>query len=192
MARKAKERVIYDNYSLSDNYPDDCIKEKLVDDGQYDNEDDVSDEAIWKERYCQDEIDWDNARYELDEYFKTCNKLIAFGSCGLWHGSYAGGFIFNTFDELIKKIGKDCDYFKFYDENGHLYMQCSHHDGTHSIEIKELTDKGIDYLNNWEYNWDDKRTEQYVHTQIIKKYSKIPRFAEKVYGCKAREYEKAA
>lgn len=169
MKLKAKERVIYDNYALWENYPDNCIKEKLVEDGEYDNAEEISDDAIWKERNMLDESDWYQAKYELDEYFKDCKKLIAFGTCGLWHGNYAGGFLFDTFDELIKKIGKDCDYFKFHDENGHLYMQCSHHDGTHSIEIKELTDRGYDYYNNWELNWSDKRTEEYVHTQIIKK-----------------------
>ena len=46
-------------------------------------------------------------------------------------------------------ITKDCDYVKVWSENGHLYVQASHHDGTHNVELKLITDKGWETYDNW-------------------------------------------
>lgn len=187
MNRIPKERTIYNNYALWENYPDEEIKEILTENGC--EEDEISDEDIWKERYFLDEIDWEEAKAELEKFFLNGNKWMIFGEVGRWDGIYKTGTMFDTFDEFFYEATKDCDYIHFYDENGHLYLTCSHHDGTCHYEIKEVTEKGIQYLENWEYNWDDKRSEEYVHTQIFNKYSRLPRFAEKTYGCKRFEYE---
>lgn len=187
MNRIAKERVIYDNYSLWEKYPDDEIIEALVEFGE--DKELITDEMIWNKRYFWDEIDWEDKKENLKDFFlNRGRKWMIFGEVGRWNGVYKSGTLFETFDDFFYKATKDCDYWKFYDENGHLYLTCSHHDGTCHYEIKELTDKGIQYLENWEYG-NDKRTEEYVHTQIFNKYSRLPRFAEKVYGYKRFEYE---
>ena len=69
----------------------------------------------------------------------------------------------------------------------YLYLDCTHHDGTNSYEIKKLTDKGIAYLSNYENNWDGTRSLQYVHDKIMESYSVLPNFAHKVYGLPKRE-----
>lgn len=180
-----KERIIYNNYDLWETYTDEDIKEELIEQG-YDEED-IADNTILERRYFLDECDWDDVKYELTQFFK--DKTVGFfGEVGLWHGVYKAGKIgdfWSLFDDAIK----DCAYIKIYDENGHMYLTCSHHDGTNHFEIKEITNKGCDYLEKWEYSWGDKRSEQAVHGQIYKRYSKLPRFAEKVYGLKSREYE---
>ena len=181
------ERTIYNNYDLWETYPDADIKEMFLENGH--EEDEITDNMILEERYFQDECDWDNAKYELEKFFKNGNKWILVGSVGRWDGIYRAGTLFDTFDDFFYEAAQDCQYWKFYDENGHLYLTCSHHDGTCHYEIKEVTDEGQRYYENWEDNWDDKRTEEYVHTQIFNKYSRLPRFAEKVYGCKRYEYE---
>lgn len=48
-------------------------------------------------------------------------------------------------------------------------------------EIKKLTSKGESYLENWENNFNDNRTEEYVHNQIIENYSIIPRYFSTIY-----------
>ena len=58
------------------------------------------------------------------------------------------------------------------------------------VYVTPLTTKGIEYLENWEENWDDKRSERYVHDQIMKKYSILPHFAHKVYGCPKVQWKK--
>ena len=121
-------------------------------------------------------------------YSSLIASSLTIGEVGLWHGVYKAGKI-GDFENLWYKAIKDCDYIKVYDENGHLYLTCSHHDGTCHFEIKEITPKGREYLDRWEWG-DDNRTEEYTHNQIYKRYSKLPRYAEKVMGCKAKEYIK--
>lgn len=195
MARKRKyvqkipvERVIYDNYDLWKTYPDEEIKEYFMEENGYE-EDEITDEMIWKERYFLNETNWEEEKERLKKFFLNGNKWILFGTVGRWDGLYRAGTLFDTFDDFFYKATSDCNYWKFYDENGHLYLTCSHHDGTCCYEIKEVTDKGVQYFDNWEYNWDDKRSEEYVHTQIINKYSRLPRYMEKVFGCKRYEYK---
>lgn len=187
MNRIPKERTIYNNYNLWETYPDEEVKEMLLEDGH--DEEEITDNMIWDWRYAQDEIDWEAAKADLVRFFSDGYKWMLFGEVGRWNGVYKAGTLFETFEDFFYEAAKDCDYIHFYDENGHLYLTCSHHDGTCHYEIKEVTDKGIQYLENWEYNWNDKRTEEYVHTQIFNKYSRLPRFAEKVYGCKKIEYQ---
>ena len=187
----AKARTIYDNYDLWEKYPDEDLKEMAVECEWIDEEekDDITDNQLWDWRYHEDEVDWDCAKTEIDSYFK--GKTVGFfGDVGLWHGVYKAGKI-GEFWKLFNDAIEDCDYIRIYDENGHLYLTCSHHDGTNHFEIKEVTDKGTDYLERWEYSWGDKRSECDVHTQIYKRFSKLPRFAEKVFGCKAREFEES-
>ena len=188
MKRIPKARTIYNNYDLSETYPDKEVKEILLEQGY--EEDEITEEKMWNMRYSNDEIDWEIEKERLENFFKYIgNKWMLFGSVGRWIGVYKAGTLFDTFDDFFYKATRDCHYIHFYDENGHLYLSCSHHDGTCCYEIKEVTDKGIKYLENWEDNWDDKRSEEYVHTQIFNRYSRLPRFAEKVYGCKRTEYK---
>lgn len=188
MKRLPKERTIYNNYSLWETYPDEEVKEILMENGI--EEEDITDNMILEERYFQDECDWNCVKDELEYFFhNNGNKWMIFGSVGRWDGVYKAGTLFDTFDDFFYEATADCNYWHFYDENGHLYLTCSHHDGTCHYEIKEVTEKGIEYLENWEENWEDKRTESYVHTQIFNRYSRLPRFAERVYGCKKVEYQ---
>lgn len=188
MKRLPKERTIFNNYNLWEVYPDEDIKEQLMANGIY--EEDITDDMIWEERDFLSNLDWEDEKARLEDFFlNKGNKWMLFGEVGRWNGVFKAGTLFETFDDFFYKATKDCNYIHFYDENGHLYLTCSHHDGTCHYEIKEVTDKGIDYLERWEEDWDDKRTEEYVHTQIFNRYSRLPRFAERVYGCKRIEYQ---
>lgn len=162
----AKERVIYNNYDLTENYSDEDIIEMLIENEQFseDERDEITDHNIWEERHYLDECDWDNAKETLERVFNKCYKLVCVGSVGRWDGVYSGKFYFNTLDELLSNATKDCDYIKFYDVNGHLYLHCSHHDGSCQFEIKEVTEKG---------------------------YTRLLRIAEREWGCPSREYEEA-
>lgn len=181
MNKIAKERIIFQNYDL-EAYEKDYRLEYADENGEIDEND------MWNYIYDSLDIEFECAFSDLCSFFN--NQIIAFGSVGLWHGVYEGGKIFNNFEEAYWRLTKDCDYVKIYDENGHLYIHCSHHDGSCSYEIKELTTKGEEYYDNWNYGCDN-RTEKQCHNQIIKKYSKIPNFANKIYGCPKREYEEA-
>lgn len=184
MNRIAKERIIFDNYDVSAMY--DEAKEFLMEDREEDDE--PTENEIWDEVYFQQETMWEEAKAELESFFK--GKTVGFfGEVGRWDGVYKAGKI-GEFWKIYYSAIKDCDYVKITDENGRMYLKCTHHDGSCFFEIKEVTQQGSDYLDRWEYNYDDKRKEKEVHTQIYKRYSKNLNFAHKVYGCKKVEYEK--
>lgn len=178
--RIAKERIIFDNYDCSEEYEE--ARQYLIDEGN----EEPSDSEIWDELYFQNEMQWYDTKEELDKFFD--GKTVGFfGAIGRWNGVFRAGKI-GEFWKLYYEATRDCDYIKISDENGKLFLRCSHHDGTNFFEIKEITNKGYDYLERWEYGTDD-RAESEVHEQIYKRYSHNPNFAHKVYGCRAREYE---
>lgn len=189
MNKLPKQRMIYSNYDLYNQLSDEEIREIWLEWKTQEEVDEATDEEYWAERYQYDEEEWNNAEELLNRVFNNAYKLLVFGSVGRWSGVFSGGFVCDTLQEVLNRCTQDCDYIEFYDENGHLYLHCTHHDGSCSFEIKALTEQGYDYLNNWEYNWDDKRSESYIYEQLAKRYSRLFRIAEKEWGCPAREYE---
>lgn len=181
--RVPKERIIYNNYDVNSLYEE--AKDYLIEEG---NENPTESE-IWDEYYLQIQITWDDEKERLTEFFNNIDNIAFFGEVGRWDEIYKAGKIGSDFWKLFSEATRDCDYWKIWDENGHMYLTCSHHDGSCHFEIKEVTDKGREYLDNWEDNWNDKRSEAYVHNKIYERYSRTPRFAEKIYGCKRFEYE---
>ena len=171
--------IIFDNYNTEEQYTDNDIKEMAIDCEWIDNADDITDSMIEEWRQEQIDIEWEAVKAELDNLFD--NKTVMFvGTVGRWNGTYAGGKV-GDFWDLFNKAMTDCWYLTLEDIKGHLYLTCSHHDGTNKFEIKVLTDKGKQYYENWEYST-DARTEQDCHRQIAKRYSLLPRYAKTVYG----------
>ena len=129
----------------------------------------------------KDEIEYENMKELFDNFFDFQNStFLLMGIIQLWHGSYSGGFTFNCFTEM-QKAWNNCEYFKIYDEKGHLYIECSHHDGTNNFEIKKLTSKGEAYLENNRY-----QTPKEIHYKLWESsnYSRLPRFYEFTFGKK--------
>ena len=179
-----KERVIYNNYDLWEDYADDC-RELLTE--EYDEED-ITDNMIWDEIYAQDSLNWDDEFYNLKDFFSGHGFFMIRGNVGRWDGTHAAGKIFSNFEDIFYEVTRDCAYIKMWDENGHFFLQCSHHDGTNIFEIKRITYKAYQFADNWAYNWDDKRTEREIHDIIWDSnfLSSLPHYAHNVYGCKKR------
>lgn len=196
MTRKnAKKRTIYSNYDIPTEIYESYAKQSLIDDGN----DDPSDSAIAEEIYRLEEDihsfereDWYIVEAELTNFFNDGSTWILFGSFERWTGISHSAFLFNDFSETMAKAGKDCEYFHFYDVNGHFYVQCSDHDGTNLFEIKRVTPKGLHYWENWECGFytSDNRTESEIMRRIVDRYSTLPNFAHQVYGHPKIEYEK--
>lgn len=173
----AQRRTIYDNYDLWDTY-EAVARETLA---EYD--DNPSDDEIWNVIYDEDSINWDCVKEELEKFFNDGSTWILRGTAEQWNGSFEAGTVFNDFMKMLSTATSDCDYVRIYDENGHFYIECSHHDGTNHYEVKKVTAQGIKYLENRESYYNDKRSEQYVHDRIMERYSTLPRFVQTVYGC---------
>ena len=62
----AKERVIYNNYDLQETYPDKEIIDMLMENGI--DEDEITEEMIWQERYDQNEFHWSDTKSELKDF----------------------------------------------------------------------------------------------------------------------------
>ena len=182
--REAKTRTIYSNYDLWDEWHEDAEEYLKDETGLI-----PSKSAIWEEIYNADEINWEYTRDDLERFFDNGSTYLAIGTVGRWDGTFDGGFIFNSFSQLMSKVGKDCDYFHFYDKNGHFFLLCSHHDGTNIVEVKRLTDRGKKYYENWNYG-SSSRTERECHKAIFDRYSNNLNFVHSVYGAPKREYKK--
>lgn len=135
--REPVVRTIYDNYNLWNDSNVKEAKEVLL---ERDGNENPSDNDIWDELNDEDNINWKEEKYELLKFFDDGSTWILRGTNGRWDGSHEAGTIFTDFMEMFNKAMKDCDYVKLYDENGHFYFQCSHHDGTNCYEIKKLTE----------------------------------------------------
>ena len=182
----SKITTIYNNYDLTEIYPDEDIIESLMENDNSLSKENISDNDIWEERYLLDSLDWEEENERLIDFFDTeSESWILVGSLGRWNGTFDGGFIFSSFKEMWHKATKDCDYFNIYDKDGHLHIECSHHDGTNHYEIKKLNSKGQNLYDKWSSDWDDKRSEREIHNIIWKSnlFSSLPHFAKQVYGC---------
>lgn len=179
-----QERVIYNNYDLWEDYADES-RAYLMEDTPADE---ITDNMVWDEIYQYDNFAWDDALYDLKKFFNGHGYFMIRGYVGRWDGEYAAGHIFNNFEDMFYEATIDCDYIKMWDEDGHFYLKCSHHDGTNLYEIKRITDKAYQFADNWAYNWGDERTEKEIHDIIWNSnfMSSLPHFAHNVYGCKKR------
>ena len=178
---KVKERIIFDNYDPEEAYPDKKIKEMLLECDGY-TEEEIYASDIQERRNWEMESWWDIEQENITNFFKGKTIMIS-GSIGRWDGTRQG-FNIGEFWHLFCEYTKDCGYWKLYDENGHFYITCSHHDGTNCYEVREITEKGEKYLDRCDCDWRNPN-----FNQLMNKYSRLPRFMEKVFGCKAREYE---
>lgn len=180
MKKQPKERIIYDNYDVSAMY--DEARAFLLEDH---TEEEITDSMVWDEVYFQDSINWDDEHAQLKEFFTGHGYFLLMGSVGRWNGRYEAGYVFDDFDDMFYKAIKDCDYWKIWDENGHFYLKCSHHDGTNFFEIKRITYKAVDFLENWENDKDEAEKHNIIWNSNF--LSSLPHYAHTVFGYPKRE-----
>lgn len=174
-----KENIvtIYDNYDVFSLYEEDA-KSYLTEEGN----EDPTERQIADEVYFMDKCEWEDAKMLLMEFFDNGRIWIVCGSVERWNGTRDGGMLFTDFFNMLEKVGKDCEYFRFYDEDGHFYLQCSHHDGTNHFEIRRMTKGGMDLYNDWDYDFKDTRSEREMMTELFDRYSELPNFAKEMFG----------
>ena len=178
--KEAKKRNIYQNYDLDL----EDAKESLL--SSFD-ETEITETDIWNEAYQLSEDDYDEFTAEINKLHKSQGKygLLSMGIIGRWDGNRQGGCVADSWLDFMNKF--DVDNIEIWDENGHMFVTGYDHDGSSTVEVKFITQKGKQYLaEHWdEYEWK-------VYSRMFKNstYTHIPRFAEKVYGCKRYEYER--
>ena len=191
MSKTPKKRILYSNYDTTELF-NDAARYLLNEYGNNNNWNIISDipeSEIWDTVNRMDNDNWASFRCELSEFIQKNDSFLLMGTVGLWTGRHAGGFIFSDIDEL-SKAWTNCDYIEFYDENGHLYLRCSHHDGTNLYEIKKISKQGMEYYSDKIDN--DDENEKGIHQRMFSCnfYTMLPHFAHDVYGYNKLEYEK--
>ena len=141
-------------------------------------EDGPSDDEIWQEWYDQNERDWDDIEWEVECHDERGSYLII-ASLGLWNGRFDGGKIIDGYlTEAIRACFED--YNKVYWQDKNLKVEATHHDGTNYFIIKKLTDRGIEFYNNHEWDMDDRTLHQKLFRDAH--YSHSVDFFAKLYG----------
>lgn len=173
---------IFDNYDVNAYY---SLAEEYLLEQMEDTTEPPTESAIWEEANFLADEDWREAEHELKKFFGNTPVLVT-GRVGLWHGDYAGGFIAPSFMTAFNRVMKDCEYWSFTDENGHLVLRCSHHDGTNVVEFLLLPEDVYDHYQEWEYSsyapW-ERFNERELHAMLIRnRKAKLPHFAKRMWG----------
>lgn len=174
-----KERIIYNNYDLWEDYAADC-KEQLEEETPGEE---ITEDTIWGKIYAQTAIDFEEEHERLRNFFSGNQHFLLRGTVGRWNGNYGAGFVFSNFDAMFYKATKDCDYVKMWDVNGHFYLKCSHHDGTNYFEIKKITHKAFKFIENTDLSTKEAHNIVWNNNFL----SSLPHYAHNVYGCKKRQ-----
>ena len=183
MSKFKKESKIHVIYS-SDPYDfnEDEMRESWLESAEANDweipEDGPSDDEIWQEWYDQNERDWDDIEWEVECHDERGSYLII-ASLGLWNGRFDGGKIIDGYlTEAIRACFED--YNKVYWQDKNLKVEATHHDGTNYFIIKKLTDRGIEFYNNHEWDMDDRTLHQKLFRDAH--YSHSVDFFAKLYG----------
>ena len=120
---------------------------------------------------------WSLIKERLVDFFQGSSWLLR-GTASIWRGKLEAGCVFSDFEQILNTVLKDCEYLEIYEDGGHFFIKCSHHDGENYYEIKGITDAGLKYIENWECTWNDPRSEIYIHDMVMKRYSFLPRFTK--------------
>lgn len=151
------------NIFEADAYDEEFARNYLEDVGEEYN----PDEELWSLINEMMETDFEEGIGRIGDYLDGITKadrelnpnwgnlIVAGGAIGTWHGDNTGFSTFANMDELMHcqdSPFKDCGLFTFSidDECGELNISAAHHDGSVSVDIRQLTDAGEKVLEQFE------------------------------------------
>ena len=121
----------------------------------YDNESDVPDHFIKSELDYENEVNYNNFIYQIQEIFKT-TAFVVNGTCTTILGCCSGCTIIANFEEFERLI-ENCKHIKITLEEDKLVIQCKHNQGTNYYNLRQLTQFGYNLANknNFKIHTDD-------------------------------------
>lgn len=227
---KPKERIIFDEDPYYGSDGEELAIEDLMErDGL--TEEEVREEYdIFEHAMEMRDLDYEEEIAALTDYLDkgksdlssaenplAGNKVLVCGSIGRWDGVRGGFSPFDSFEEAIStspsRFGEgnpfaDCEIQKVWDENGSLFVHGAHHDGSVTVEVRQLTDAGMKALETIEsaydfYNADGgfsfagkpyDGSDQSIGEALRDLWDNPdlapePRYMERCFGCPAEEWE---
>lgn len=224
MERTPKQRIIFDE----DMYDDEFLRDYLAEDYEiYKDELDISfDEYVEHRRnegalYDIKERDFTEEMASLRSFLDNGNPLIVSGSIGRWDGTRTGFTVYDNFDAAIDtspsrfggdNVFADCEIQKVWDENGHLFIHGAHHDGSVTVELRQLTDAGaVTYeaiseawngesftiignnATDWAFKTYDGSEQSFIQAMHDlweePSFCQLPHYMEKEFGCPSEEWQ---
>lgn len=131
----------------------------------------INDESVDRMAYEWAEED---VKFYLDCIDKHIfsHPLLVTGSVGRWDGTYNGGKVIDNTRDFWDLL-VDCAYVELASEKNHLYIKCSHHDGTNHYEIRELTNRGYKFWREYAWDMDRRRMCEYLKYNFNSRLPKI-------------------
>ena len=155
---KNKEIKKMNTITLYNNYPDTTYFEekrkdlynKYAEIQFYDDENDVPYHFIKSEIDYENEVNYNNFIYQIQEIFKTTAFAI-YGTCTTILGCCSGYTIIANFEEFERLIN-NCQNIKITLEENKIVIQCKHNQGTNFYNLRQLTQFGYDLANKNNFN----------------------------------------
>lgn len=172
-----KTTIIFDSY---DNYELEQAKLDMVESEMYEKIEDISDEQGYDYISYLQAQNFDYFEGELSAFIdEQENPMLLIGYVGGWQRRSNGGIFVSRFGDLYT-FWQHCDHIKVEEIRGRLFIECSHHDGTNRAELRQITSKGNDYMNNHLHDM----SEEELHTKLYKSrnYTKNANYKKTVWG----------
>lgn len=212
-----KKRIVFDDSVYDEDLLRELLEDRYVSNGDMQelNDDFVNENWYQLDEYRQQ--DYEDEIAALTAYFDGesstmssvvaehgGNPLIVTGSVGRWDGIHTGFTVFKDFGDLMEGPDtpfKDCEIQKVWDENGHLFIHGAHHDGSVTIEVKQLSDVGAEAYEAISEAWVDEpftangKTYDGSERSVIDALGDLwhatepPLYMERAFGCPAEEWE---
>ena len=174
-----KEIIFFDNTDVCGLY--DNMREFLFDayaqENGWQTKNDIPEDYVWNEVCYHLHNEYTDFINELDHYL-TCGVFILHGVCVRWNGPVDCGWFIRNYEDIRWGIGH-LDYIKFYERNGHFYIEGRHNDGYDKYELKQLAAKGIALA---ERHWFAHDRELYNKLMQNSNYSRRAMVARTIYG----------
>lgn len=209
--RKPKERVIFDaSHYLEPEGIEEAFCNIMDSFGLTEEEvwEQYDDAGLAEHSLGLRDYDFEMEAAALDSYL-VGSSLIISGTIERWDGMRGGFSVFDDLEGLLYGSDSpfaDCEIQKVWDENGHLFIHGAHHDGGVTVEMRQLTDSGIEayeVIKEVADAWvDDPFTVAGKHydgseQSVIEALRDLwgnsalvqtPRYMERAYGCPAEEW----
>lgn len=128
----------------------------------------------------QAEIDFETILDEIDYHEKVNGQktYIVVARIGTWRGIFDGGKVLTGMRDVFSQCS--ADYSTYYFKNSQMRITAHHHDGTNTFIVRELTPKGIEFMENHEGDFTDRE----LHQKLFKssRYSRMVSLFPNLYG----------